>query len=435
MELYLEDFDIETMINDAASTVTTLVEKNNNVLEINLEKNIGSMHADLTKVRQMVFNLVSNAAKFTSDGKVGIEGNTMEKDGEPFIKLTVTDTGIGIPEDKLEHIFEEFSQADSSTTRNYGGTGLGLALVRKFAHMMGGDVLVESTPGEGSSFILEIPARVVAIDEETTTTTATQKLEKSDGSKAASFGKILVIDDDPTARQLLKRNLEEQGYEVIIAEGGEQGIALAKSEMPAAITCDIQMPNVDGWEVLQQLKDDPDTESIPVIMVSMVDDGKKGIALGAVEHLRKPVNREQLKSVISRYVKTAGKVMLVEDDKATQEVISKALGSMGIEALIANNGQEALDLLKDQWPDLVLLDLMMPVMDGFEFLEHFKKLDNAKKIPVIVVTAKDLTAKERKTLESRVSGIVDKDKDYIDDLIRNVGMAVGGQEDITTKDS
>ena len=435
MDLYLEDFDIETMINDAASTVTTLVEKNNNVLEINLEENIGSMHADLTKVRQMVFNLVSNAAKFTSDGKVGIEGNTMEKGGEPFIRLAVTDTGIGIPEDKLEHIFEEFSQADSSTTRNYGGTGLGLALVRKFALMMGGDVLVESTPGEGSSFILEIPARVVAKDEETTAATTTEKTVKGGDTKAASFGKILVIDDDPTARQLLRRNLEEQGYEVVTAEGGEQGIALAKSEKPAAITCDIQMPNVDGWEVLQHLKDDPDTESIPIIMVSMVDDGKKGIALGAVEHLRKPVNREQLKSVISRYVKTAGKVMLVEDDKATQEVISKALGSMGVDALIANNGQEALDLLKDQLPDLVLLDLMMPVMDGFEFLEHFKKLDNAKMVPVIVVTAKDLSAKERKSLASRVSGIVDKDKDYIDDLIRNIGMAIGGQDETTTKES
>ena len=434
MDLYLEDFDIESMINEAASTVATLVEKNNNVLEIILEENIGSMHADLTKVRQMVFNLVSNAAKFTTDGKVGIEVNTMEKAGEPFIRLAVTDTGIGVPEDKLEHIFEEFSQADSSTTRNYGGTGLGLALVRKFALMMGGDVLVESIPGEGSSFILEIPARVVA-QEETTTAATNGNTVKGAGTKAVSFGKVLVIDDDSTARQLLKRNLEEQGYEVVTAEGGEQGIALAKSEKPAVITCDIQMPNVDGWEVLRQLKDDPNTESIPVIMVSMVEDGKKGIALGAVEHLRKPVNREQLRSVISRYVKTAGKVMLVEDDTATQEVISKALDGMGVEALIANNGQEALDLLEQQWPDLVLLDLMMPVMDGFEFLKHFKKLDNSEKLPVIVVTAKDLSTSERKALANKVSGIVEKDKDYIDDLIRNIGMAVGGQEDLTTGDS
>jgi CheY-like chemotaxis protein/two-component sensor histidine kinase len=431
MELYLEDFDIADMIDDAASTVTALVEKNNNTLAISLEEDLGSMHADLTKVRQMVFNLVSNAAKFTSDGKVGIEGSTMEKDGEPFVRLAVTDTGIGIPEDKLDHIFEEFSQADSSTTRNYGGTGLGLALVRKFAQMMGGDVLVESVPGEGSSFILEIPARVIEKEEGATTTSPAEGNKKSDDAIMVSCGKVLVIDDDSTARQLLRRNLEEQGYEVITAEGGEQGIALAKSEKPAAITCDIQMPNVDGWEVLRRLKDDLDTNSIPVIMVSMVDDGKKGIALGAVEHLRKPVNREQLQSVISRYVKTAGKVMLVEDDTATQEVISKALGTMGIEALIANNGQEALDLLNEQWPDLILLDLMMPIMDGFEFLENFKKLDNAKKIPVIVVTARDLTAKEREGLANRVSGIVDKDNNYIDDLIRNVGMAVGDPDEAT----
>jgi len=165
--LFLEDFDIGTMINDAASTVTTLVEKNNNVLDIQVDKNLGSMHADMTKVRQIVFNLVSNAAKFTSGGKVGIEASAMDKNGNAFIRLAVTDTGIGIPEDKLDHIFEEFSQADNSTTRNYGGTGLGLALVRKFALMMGGDIRVESTPGEGSTFMLELPIRVVEVDEKT----------------------------------------------------------------------------------------------------------------------------------------------------------------------------------------------------------------------------------------------------------------------------
>jgi signal transduction histidine kinase len=166
MDMFLEEFDIAKMIEEAASMVTTLVEKNRNVLDIQVEENIGSMHADITKVRQMVFNLVSNAAKFTSDGTVTIQARTMEKEGKPFICLAVTDTGIGIPEDKLDHIFEEFTQADSSTTRNYGGTGLGLALVRSFAIMMGGDVRVESTPGEGSAFILEIPAHVVDADSE-----------------------------------------------------------------------------------------------------------------------------------------------------------------------------------------------------------------------------------------------------------------------------
>ena len=166
MDMFLEEFDIAKMIEEAASTVTTLVEKNNNVLDIQVEENIGSMHADMTKVRQMVFNLVSNAAKFTSDGIVGIQASAMEKEGKPFIRLTVTDTGIGIPEDKLDHIFEEFTQADSSTTRNYGGTGLGLTLVRRFAIMMRGDVRVKSTLGEGSAFILEIPAHVVDADSE-----------------------------------------------------------------------------------------------------------------------------------------------------------------------------------------------------------------------------------------------------------------------------
>lgn len=424
MDLYLEDFDIATMISDAASTVTTLVEKNNNVLDIQVEENLGSMHADLTKVRQIVFNLVSNAAKFTSDGKVGIEASAVDIGGQAFIRLAVTDTGIGIPEEKLEHIFEEFSQADNSTTRNYGGTGLGLALVRKFARMMGGDIRVESTAGEGSAFVLEVPARVV----ETGKSSSMLKTIDAAIETSSSRGKILVIDDDPTARQLLTRVLEDQGYQVMTAESGEQGVALAKSEKPALITCDILMPNVDGWEVLQLLKDDPDTASIPVVMVSMVDDGKKGAALGAVEHLRKPVDRERLREIVARYVKTAGKVMIVEDDPATQKTITKALGSMAIEALLANNGQEALDTLANQWPDLILLDLMMPVMDGYEFLSHFRKLEGSEKTPVIIVTAKDLSLKEREELASCVTGIFTKEENYVEDLIESIGALVGKSE-------
>jgi hypothetical protein len=240
------------------------VQKNNNVLDLQVEENIGSMHADMTKIRQILFNFVSNAAKFTSDGKVSIAASAFKKGGEPFVRFSVSDTGIGIPEDKLTSIFEEFTQVDSSTTRNYGGTGLGLALVKKFAQMMGGDAWAESTPGEGSTFIIEMPARVTEGDENTTS--VLKKIDAVIEPGAASMGKILVIDDDATARQLLSRVLEEQGYQVITAESGEQGIALAKSEKPALITCDILMPNVDGWEVLQCLKDDPDTASIPVVM-------------------------------------------------------------------------------------------------------------------------------------------------------------------------
>ncbi len=430
MDVYLEDMDIGSMIDDVASTVTTLVEKNNNVLDIQVEEGIGSMRADMTKVRQMLFNLVSNAAKFTSDGTVGIEASTMEKENKAFIRLAVTDTGIGIPEDKLDQIFEEFTQADTSTTRNYGGTGLGLALVRKFARMMGGDVRVESVTGEGSRFILEIPARPVDTDEKSMATL--KEVNQAVGQEVAGIGTILVIDDDSVARQLIKRNLEEQGYHVKTADDGEQGLALAKSEKPVAITCDILMPNVDGWEVLRRLKDDPDTESIPVIMISMVDDGKKGAALGAVEHLRKPVDREQLRRVISKFVKTAGKVLVVEDDPATQEVMSRALDADGVEALVANNGQEALDILKDNWPELILLDLMMPVMDGFEFISHFRKLEGSEKVPVIVVTAKDLSVKEREELAGRVTGIFAKEEDYVEDLIQSIGSIIKDPDETDT---
>lgn len=435
MDMYLEDFDVATMIDEVSSTTLALVQKNNNVLDTTVEEDIGSMHADMTKVRQMLFNLVSNSAKFTSDGKIGIEASSFVRGDVPFLRLAVTDTGIGIPEDKIDHIFEEFTQADTSTTRNYGGTGLGLALTRKFAQMMGGDVLIESVLGKGSTFILEIPAVVIEIDETAKDVmkkvgdTAKDKVSKS-GSRS---GKILVIDDDLTARQLLKRHLEWQGYNVILAEDGEKGVALAKAEKPDAITCDIMMPNLDGWGVLEHLQNDPETDSIPVIMVSMVDDGKKGASLGAVEHLRKPVNKEQLLHVMARHVKHPAMILIVEDDEAVQEVMKKAIESAGIEALVAENGQVALELLQDNWPDMILLDLMMPVMDGFEFINHFRELEDAENVPVIVVTAKDLTAQERDQLNQNVEGIFGKQENYIEDVINNVGQLIDDHTVATNK--
>lgn len=422
MEMYLEDFELSTMIDDVSSTTLALVQKNNNVLDTKIEKNIGSMRADMTKVRQMLFNLVSNAAKFTSDGKIGIEVSSFVRDEVSFFRLAVTDTGIGIPEDKIDHIFEEFTQADVSTTRNYGGTGLGLSLTKRFAQMMGGAILIESVEGEGSTFILEIPS--IVIDEDKSTNELSTKVKKAVKPSGSRSGKILVIDDDLTARQVLKRHLEWQGYNVILAEDGEQGVALAKAEKPDAITCDIMMPNLDGWGVLEQLQSDSSTESIPVIMVSMIDDGKKGVSLGAVEHLRKPVNKEQLLHVVARHVKHPAMILIVEDDEAVQEVMKKAIESAGIEVLVAENGQVALELLKDNWPDMILLDLMMPVMDGFEFISHFRELEGAKDVPVIVVTAKDLDAQERDQLKQNVECVIGKQERYIEDVVNNVGRLI-----------
>jgi CheY-like chemotaxis protein len=402
--------------------VNTLVQKNNNTLEVEVAPDIGGMFTDVTKVRQILFNLISNAAKFTTEGKIGIVVAPIEKSGQPFIRIDVSDSGIGIAADKLDKVFEEFVQADNSTTRNYGGTGLGLSLVKRFAEMMGGDVLLKSTVGEGSIFTLEVPSTV---KDKVELANSGSKPDRSNVEGAmGTRGKILVIDDDHNARQLIKRNLEDQGYSVITAEDGSDVLALVKNEKPVLITCDIMMPNVDGWAVLQMLKSDPETESIPVIMVSMVDDGSKGVALGAVEHLRKPVDRDQLRQVVAKYIHAEGKVLVIEDDLSIQDIIRKSLDSGNIDTLIANNGKEALDILSKQWPDLILLDLMMPVMDGFEFLSHFRKLEGSEKIPVIVVTAKDLSSQERDELASSVTGIFTKQENYVEDLIESVASII-----------
>jgi PAS domain S-box-containing protein len=422
MDLFLENIEIDVLIADVVSTVNTLVQKNNNTLEVEVAPDIGGMFTDVTKVRQILFNLISNAAKFTTEGKIGIVVTPFDKAGQPFIRIDVSDSGIGIPADKLDKVFEEFVQADNSTTRNYGGTGLGLSLVKRFAEMMGGDVLLQSTVGEGSIFTLEVPSTV---KDKVELVNSGSKPDRSNVEGAmGTRGKILVIDDDHNARQLIKRNLEDQGYSVITAEDGSDVLALVKNEKPVLITCDIMMPNVDGWAVLQMLKSDPETESIPVIMVSMVDDGSKGVALGAVEHLRKPVDRDQLRQVVAKYIHAEGKVLVIEDDLSIQDIIRKSLDCGNIDTLIANNGKEALDILSKQWPDLILLDLMMPVMDGFEFLSHFRKLEGSEKIPVIVVTAKDLSSQERDELASSVTGIFTKQENYVEDLIESVASII-----------
>ncbi len=286
MELLLEPFDLGELIDDIASTVDPLVTKKRNELAVERCGELGSVKADLTKLRQMLFNLISNAAKFTEDGRITLSvSRSVGADGD-WVAYGVSDTGIGIPADKIDNIFEEFSQADDTTTRDYGGTGLGLAITKRFCEMMGGTIAVESEPGKGSSFTIRLPAEVLKTVEPDTTAA---EPAKSDTLPEGSC--VLVIDDDPVSRDLIRRSLERDGHRVATASGGDEGIRLARELKPLLITLDILMLGKDGWNVLRELKADLQLRDIPVVMISMIDGSEMGFALGATDYLAKRSRR------------------------------------------------------------------------------------------------------------------------------------------------
>jgi CheY-like chemotaxis protein/anti-sigma regulatory factor (Ser/Thr protein kinase) len=429
MEAFAEDIDIDTLIDEVSGTAHPLLEKNNNTLSIERGNELGSAHQDLTKLRQTLFNLLSNAAKFTHDGTITLHVERTVEEGVDWLTFAVSDTGIGIAQAKVEHVFEEFTQADDSTTRDYGGTGLGLAISRRFCELLGGELNARSELGKGSTFTIRVPASLPGTKPQAPSadTAAVTGAELEALRKAGPGSTILVIDDDPEACEIIERYLTKDGYSVATAASGEQGLRLAHEIQPAAITLDVMMPEMDGWSVLRALKADPGLRKIPVIMLTMIDDRTRGYSLGAVDYLTKPVDRELLNKALSRYYcaeEDVCPVLLVEDDVETREVMAHALEKAGWTVSEAGNGQQALDIMSDLQPMLILLDLMMPVMDGFDFLAAMRARPEWRHIPVIVITAKDLTEADRERLSGRVEEIVEKSAYTREQLLEHVSEAV-----------
>jgi len=428
MTLYIEPFDVRTMLDEVVSTITPLVEKNRNALAIRAQDGLGVMRADLTKVRQTLFNLLSNAAKFTENGTITLEtGRVADANGER-VTFTVRDTGIGMTQEQLGKLFNAFTQADSSTTRKYGGTGLGLVISRTFCQMMGGDITVESEYGKGTAFHVWLPVEVIVSETaRTQPTAATPPTSASVASPAQTERPtVLVIDDDPTVRELASRTLNKEGYRVLLAPDGRTGLELARQERPRVIVLDIMMPGIDGWSVLSELKSDPELQSIPVVVASLVEEPEMGFALGAQEYLVKPVGRERLLAVLQRYRDPVDKrpILLVEDDESTRDMVRRILEKENLTVTTASNGRAALDQVETSPPALVLLDLMMPVMDGFEFLHELRARPEWQSLPVIVLTAKELTAEDRAALLGRVERILQKGTTGNDDLLRSIRTAL-----------
>jgi CheY-like chemotaxis protein/anti-sigma regulatory factor (Ser/Thr protein kinase) len=372
---------------------------------VNCSPTIDSIRADQIRLRQALLNLASNAVKFTDNGTVTITARQREDKGSEWITIAVADTGIGMTQEQMGKLFQEFSQADSSTTRKYGGTGLGLAISRRFCQMLGGDITVESEQGRGSTFTIHLPKNIGAA-EEAKTIPARRAAAVGDRSAAPL---ILVVDDDPTARQVVSRFLEREGFRVAEADGGREGLRLARELFPAAITLDIVMPDLDGWTVLAAMKGDPTLADIPVILLTIVDEKNRGYSLGAADYLVKPVDRERLTTLLRRICGWAGgRVLIVDDNDIDRRQIGCALGQDGWDVIEAENGRVALGTLAAACPRAIILDLMMPEMSGFEFLNEFRRHPEWREIPVVVVTAVDLTAEDCDHLNGGVHGIVQK---------------------------
>ena len=450
MDLYLENFEISSLISEVAATVEPLINKNNNSLSIHCSTP-ATMYADVTKVRQILFNLLSNAAKFTENGTITLSVKSAKANssgeiifceseeanfssshlGENWVIFQVSDTGIGMNKEQMETIFQAFIQADSSTTRKYGGTGLGLAITRHFCQLMGGDIKVESTIGKGSRFTAWLPAYVV--DPKNRKKLSLPQTTDSNTAPLSAQPRVLVIDDDIAVRELIERRLSKEGFEIQTATTGEMGLQLAFHQKPDVIILDVMIGDMTGWTVLSALKSDPEMALVPVIVASIMDEKNLGFSLGASDFIAKPIDRSRLLKVLQRYrlKKNPGHIFIVEDDAATREMLYRMLQKEGYSLALAENGQQAMQMIEaclsvedpqqaQRLPDLILLDLMMPEMDGFQVIAELRRHPQTQNLPVVVITAMDLSEQDYQRLNGSVRQILEKGAFSREQLLQEV---------------
>ena len=422
MTVSREKFGVGAMLNDVVAAAEGLVVKKRNRLVREFGSGLGDMVSDDLKIRQCLLNLLGNAAKFTEDGTITLVARREVRNGHDWLVFDVRDTGIGMSEEQLGRLFKRFSQADESTTRQFGGTGLGLAITRAFCRKLGGDVTVASVLGEGTTFTLLLPADLP----DTVEDVAEPRAESRAQTATRRNNVVLVVDDDPSARELLSRFLTREGFDVYCEADGLSGLEQARILRPMAVLLDVEMPQMNGWAVLHAIRSDPMLAHTPVIMASVVNEQSLGYALGATDYLVKPIDWGTLKGAIARLrVRSeAGEVLLVDDDPDARERLRTMLSREGWTVTQAQNGQEALACVEASMPALILLDLMMPVMDGFEFLQALRSTAAGQGVPVVVLTAKDMTTEELNVLASQADRVVRKGSLSLGDLVRELNAIV-----------
>jgi PAS domain S-box-containing protein len=388
MELELETFEVHQLLRQVVDLVQPLMDSNGNVLELSYPDDIGAMYADETRIRQSLANLLSNAAKFTLGGTISLTAERTLHDSQEWVRFSVQDTGIGMTREQLGRLFQPFAQAEASTTRRFGGTGLGLVISRRFCQMMGGDITVASVEGQGSTFTIEVPAHVAV---------ATPAAAGAPAPPTEQW--VLIVGDDPSRLEALQRQLTTEGFRVEVASGAHEAVEKAR-QLPAAVTLDLSAAGVDGWSTLAALKADPATADLPTLVITFADEQSAGYLLGATEYFTKPVDRERLTRTLQRYKNSGGadSVLVVDDDDATRQLFGRMLRDDGWLVDEAENGAVALERIAEHRPGVLLLDILMPEMDGFEVVERLRANPEWHEIPVIVVTSLELTASEHEAL-------------------------------------
>jgi signal transduction histidine kinase/CheY-like chemotaxis protein len=426
MDLYIESVSLPVLAREVKTIVDPMVGKNGNRLVIDMPDDIGSLSTDVTKLKQCLINLLNNAAKFTQGGDVGL---SVARDGDAgMVTFEITDTGIGMTEEQIGRLFEAFTQADSSTTRNFGGTGLGLNITKHFVEMLGGSIAVSSVPGQGSTFTVNLPNRVL----EESAPLGERTLDLPITLASGSAINVLIVDDDSAVHDVLRQTLSKEGYNLWHARDGAEALEIMRKTPPDIVTLDVMMPKVDGWSVLGIMKSDPGLEHIPVIMLTIVDDRNLGFSLGASEIMTKPIDRNRLIALLRKFAPAGSQdvtVMIVDDDADVRHLVKQTVQGLGISTVESANGATALQYLSvNPPPSLILLDLMMPHMDGFEFIEHVRDIAALADVPIVVLTAKDLTESERTFLAERTLLVLSKSAQPISTLgAALASLASGGR--------
>ena len=421
MELFITNFEIENMIQTIKDVSEPLAAKNNNGFVINLDGAMGSMSQDETKLRQCLANFLSNGFKFTKNGTVTLDVKSRMDGDVDFVDFAVIDTGAGMSQEGVDKVFEEYTQAERSTAANYGGTGLGLPISKKFAEIMGGDVKVTSIEGTGSTFTLSVPRECPEYNEDDVDSNVIN-LDDQDNL-------VVLVDDDVAMHDLIKRTISKLNLTLLGATNSEKGMELIREVKPKLILLDVLMPGRDGWSLLKECKTDSQLKNIPVIMISQLNQSNLAASLGANDYLTKPIDRTLFINIIKKYLGTKSsnqKVLVIDDDKDIRELLSRLLKDAGYRPIDARDGKEGLERTKDN-PALIILDLEMPRMDGFEFLDNYiKDMPEEKRAPVLVFSGKDLTDVQEDLLKERVVGLVKKDEVSMDNLSKMIQGIVQG---------
>ena len=415
MELFVTSFEIENMVQTIKDVSEPLAAKNDNGFVINLDGAMGSMSQDETKLRQCLTNFLSNGFKFTKNGTVTLDVKSRMIDDVEFIDFAVIDTGAGMSPEGVAKVFEEYTQAERSTSANYGGTGLGLPISKKFAEMMGGDVIVTSEEGVGSVFTMSVPRECPEYSED--------EVEGNVINLDDQDNLVVLVDDDVAMHDLIKRTISKLNLTLLGATNSEKGMELIREVKPKLILLDVLMPGRDGWSLLKECKTDKDLKDIPVIMISQLNQSNLAASLGANDYLTKPIDRSHfintLKRILGNDTKDK-KVLVIDDDKDVRELLSRLLKDAGYRPIDARDGKEGLERTKDE-PALIILDLEMPRMDGFEFLDNYiKDVPEESRAPVLVFSGKDLTDVQEDLLKERVVGLVKKDDVSMDNLSKMI---------------